>query len=42
MLGLGSLFSGIASVLSIVVTKLVPAIIKIVGVRWKNFLKNSA
>ena len=31
MFGLGSLFSGIASVLSVVVTKLVPGLIKIVG-----------
>lgn len=31
MFGLGSLFSGIASVLSVVVTKLVPSLIKIVG-----------
>lgn len=37
MLGLGSLFSGIASVLSVVVTKLVPAIIKIVGVQLEKF-----
>ena len=31
MFGLGSLFSGIANVLSVVVTKLVPGLIKIVG-----------
>lgn len=37
MFGLGSLFSGIANVLSVVVTKLVPAIIKIVGVQLEKF-----
>ena len=33
---LGALFSGIASVLSVVVTKLVPALIKIVGVQLEK------
>lgn len=37
MFGLGSLFSGIANVLSVVVTKLVPAIIKIIGVQLEKF-----
>ena len=37
MFGLGSLFSGIASVLSVVVTKLMPTIIKIVGVQLEKF-----
>ena len=37
MFGLGSLFSGISSVLSIVVTKLMPSIIKIVSVQLEKF-----
>ena len=37
MFGLGSLFSGIASVLRVVVTKLVPAIVKIIGVQLEKF-----
>ena len=37
MFGLGSLFSGIANVLRVVVTKLEPAIIKIIGVQLEKF-----
>ena len=37
MFGLGSLFSGIASVLSVVVTKLVPSLIKVIGVELEKF-----